>query len=87
MSLPRVIVFAETSPRTSSSEILLDRGALIICLDNNITKDITELILELAKKSSFSRVVFKDSGFRSDAEKTNIKEILKINKINEFITI
>ena len=44
-------------------------------------------VLEMAKKSSVSRVVFKDSGFASDAEKTNIKEILKLNNISEFITI
>ena len=62
-------------------------GALIICLDNNITKDITDEILKIAKTSSLTRVVFKDSSFASDAEKTNIKEILKVNNISEFITI
>ena len=62
-------------------------GALIICLENNITKEITDDILKIAKNSSLSRVVFKDSGFASDAEKTNIKEILKVNNISEFITI
>ena len=62
-------------------------GALVICLENNVTKDITKDILKFTKKSSTSRVVFKDSGFASDADKTNIKEILKTNKINEFITI
>lgn len=62
-------------------------GALVICLDNNITKDITNIILEISKKSSVSRVVFKDSGFASDADKTNIKEILKTNHVDEFITI
>ena len=62
-------------------------GALIICLDNNISKEITDEILKIAKNSSLSRVVFKDSGFASDAEKTNIKEILKVNNISEFITI
>lgn len=61
-------------------------GALIICLDDNITIDVAEKVLELAKNSSVSRVVFKDSGFATDADKTNIKEIL-INHINEFITI
>ena len=62
-------------------------GSLIICLDDNITTDIAEKVLELAKKSSVSRVVFKDSGFATDADKTNIKEILKANHIDEFITI
>ena len=62
-------------------------GALIVCLDNNITKDITNQILKFTNNSSTSRVVFKDSGFKSDADKTNIKEILKTNNIDEFITI
>ena len=62
-------------------------GSLIICLDDNITTEIAEKVLELAKKSSVSRVVFKDSGFATDADKTNIKEILKANHIDEFITI
>ena len=62
-------------------------GALVICLDDNITKDITNDILRFTNDSSTSRVVFKDSGFKSDAEKVNIKEILKTNNIDEFITI
>ena len=62
-------------------------GALIVCLSDNITKEIAEDILDISKNSSISRVVFKDSGFASDADKTNIKEILKVNDISEFITI
>lgn len=62
-------------------------GALVICLDDNITREITDKILKIVKDSSISRVVFKDSGFASDADKTNIKEILKTNHIDEFITI
>ncbi len=62
-------------------------GALVICLDNNVTKEIAKDIVKLTENSSTSRVVFKDSGFKSDADKTNIKEILKINNIDEFITI
>lgn len=62
-------------------------GALIICLDNNITKELAKDIIDLTKDSSTSRVVFKDNGFASDADKTNIKEILKTNHIDEFITI
>ncbi len=62
-------------------------GALLICLDNKITKDITDSIIELSKDSEISRVVFKDNGFASDADKTNIKETLRTHKIDEFITI
>ena len=62
-------------------------GALIICLSDNITTEITNTILKISNNSSVSRVVFKDSGFASDSDKTNIKEILKTNHIDEFITI
>ena len=62
-------------------------GALVICLDNNITKEIVNDILKLSENSSTTRVVFKDSGFVSDADKTNIKQILRTNHIDEFITI
>ena len=62
-------------------------GTLLICLDNNITKEIASEILKLTEDAEISRVVFKDNGFNSDSEKTNIKEILKTNNIDEFITI
>ena len=61
-------------------------GALLICLEDNITKEITEEIIKL-KSDNITRVVFKESGFKSDADKTNIKETLRINNIDEFITI
>ena len=62
-------------------------GALLICLDDDITKNIANSIIELSKDSEISRVVFKDNGFASDADKTNIKETLRTHNINEFITI
>jgi adenine-specific DNA-methyltransferase len=64
-------------------------GALLICLDNDITKEIADFIIKLKNKLDpiTLRVVFKDNGFVSDSDKTNIKETLKINNINEFITI
>ena len=62
-------------------------GALVICLDDNITKEIANEILDILDDSSFTRVVFKDSGFASDEDKTNIKQILKDNHVNEFITL
>ena len=61
-------------------------GALLICLDNKITKNIADSIIELASED-VSRVVFKDNGFTSDADKTNIKETLRTHGIDEFITI
>lgn len=64
-------------------------GMLIICLDNELTTDIAQGIIELVNELSpeSSRVVFKDNGFKTDSNKTNIKEILKCGGIEEFITI
>ncbi|MDR3290731.1 MAG: site-specific DNA-methyltransferase [Methanobrevibacter sp.] len=64
-------------------------GSLLICLDDNITKEIAIPLIELKNKLSpeTSRIVFKDNGFASDSDKTNIKESLKTNNIDEFITI
>ena len=64
-------------------------GMLMICLDDEITTEVANGILgqvrELAPEST--RVVFKDNGFKSDSNKTNIKEILKCGGIEEFITL
>lgn len=64
-------------------------GMLMICLDNEITTEVARGILakikELAPESS--RVIFKDNGFKTDSNKTNIKEILKSGGIEEFITL
>ena len=64
-------------------------GMLMICLDNEITTVVAKGILTKIKELSpeSSRVVFKDNGFKSDSNKTNIKEILKSGGIEEFITI
>lgn len=64
-------------------------GMLMICLDDEITTEVAKGILAKVKELSpeSSRVVFKDNGFRSDSNKTNIKEILKSGGIEEFITI
>ena len=74
----------ETSTNTVYS---IGFGALLICLDDMITTEICNTIIELSKDSAITRVVFKDNGFVSDSAKTNIKEILRINEIDEFITI
>jgi len=64
-------------------------GMLMICLDDEITTEVPRGILAKIKELSpeSSRVVFKDNGFKSDSNKTNIKEILKSGGIEEFITI
>jgi adenine-specific DNA-methyltransferase len=64
-------------------------GMLMICLDDEITTEVPRGILAKIKELSpeSSRVVFKDNGFKTDSNKTNIKEILKSGGIEEFITI
>ena len=64
-------------------------GMLMICLDDEITTEVAKGILVKIKELSpeSSRVVFKDNGFKTDSNKTNIKEILKSGGIEEFITI
>ena len=62
---------------------------LMICLDNEITTEVAQGILEKVKELApeSTRVVFKDNGFKTDSNKTNIKEILKSGGIEEFITL
>ena len=64
-------------------------GILMICLDNEITTEVAKGILEKVKELApeTTRVVFKDNGFKTDSNKTNIKEILKSGGIEEFITL
>lgn len=64
-------------------------GMLMICLDDALTTEIAQGILDLVTELSpeSTRVVFKDNGFKTDSNKTNIKEILKCGGIEEFITI
>lgn len=64
-------------------------GMLMICLDDEITTEVARGILAKAKELSpeSTRVVFKDNGFKTDSNKTNIKEILKSGGIEEFITL
>ena len=80
-----VDVFTIASKRVYS----IGFGMLMICLDSEITTEIAKGILvkvkELAPESS--RVVFKDNGFKTDSNKTNIKEILKSGGVEEFITL
>ena len=65
-------------------------GMLIICLANNIGTDVAKFISDYKKENEIDgmRVVFKDGCFGgNDSLKTNIKEILKVAGVEEFITI
>lgn len=60
-------------------------GALMICLADNITTDVAQEMVKLKNQLSPEtwKVVFKDNGFKSDSDKTNIKEILKCGGLEE----
>ena len=64
-------------------------GALIICLDDNISLDVVNGIIELKQElePEICRVVFKDNGFATDSVKTNAIQILKRNNIKEVMSI
>lgn len=64
-------------------------GMLVVCLDNELKTEVAKGILDFVRELSpeSTRVVFKDNGFKTDSNKTNIKEILKCGGIEEFITI
>lgn len=64
-------------------------GALIICLDDEITLEVVNGIVDLKNELTpeTTRVVFKDNGFKTDSVKTNTIEILKRNNITEIMSI
>jgi adenine-specific DNA-methyltransferase len=64
-------------------------GALVVCLDDDITTDTVEAIAKLKEeyKSEVMRVVFKDSSFKDAVVKTNAIQILKQFGIDEVVSV
>ena len=65
-------------------------GALIVCLDNNITIEVADEIANIGTEfedKSQVTVVFKDNGFANDSVKTNIKETIRGYGIGKFVTV
>lgn len=64
-------------------------GALFVCLADGITKEVSEGIgaWKDELKPEVCRVVFKDSGFKGDADKTNAMQTLKRFGITEVKSI
>ena len=64
---------------------LIGLGALVICLDSDITIDVVEGIGKLKEEldPEIMRVVFRDSGFKDDVVKTNAIQILKKYNIED----
>ena len=63
----------------------------MICLSDRITISLAEAIVDLHREfeSELWRVVFRDNGFVSDKDKTNIKEFMKTSGLLEenFVSI
>ncbi len=64
-------------------------GALVVCLDDNITTTTVELIANIKEEyeTETMRVVFKDSSFADTVAKTNAIQILKQNGIDEVVSV
>jgi adenine-specific DNA-methyltransferase len=64
-------------------------GALVVCLDENITTDTVEAIAKLKEEyeTEVMRVVFKDSSFKDAVVKTNAIQILKQYGIDEVVSV
>jgi len=64
-------------------------GALVVCLDDEITTDVVEQIAKLKDEyqSSIMRVVFKDGSFKDAVVKTNALQILKQFGIDEVVSV
>ena len=58
---------------------IIGDGALMICLGEDITTAVADQMVKFHQEydSELWQVVFRDTGFASDMDKTNIKEILK----------
>ena len=64
-------------------------GALLVCLDDEITTDVVEGIAKLKHKldPETTQVVFKDAGFADSVVKTNAIQILKQAGIDDVKSI
>jgi adenine-specific DNA-methyltransferase len=68
---------------------VIGAGALIVCLANNILPAVADGIAQLRNElePEIARVVFKDSGFASDVDKTNALQILAHSNITDVKSI
>jgi len=73
----------------SKKVFVIGFGALVVCLDDDITTDTVEEIANLKKEyqSEIMRVVFKDSSFSNAVVKTNAIQILKQHAIDEVVSV
>lgn len=79
----------ETRDVGGKSAYILGYGALIICLDDDVTLDTVSAIAALKQEfnSEITRVVFKDGGFANDVVKTNAIQMLKQHGIDDVKSV
>lgn len=79
----------ETKEVDGKKIFIIGFGALLVCLDDEITLEVVNEIVKLKEELNpdVCRVVFKDNGFKSDSVKTNAVEILNRNKIKDIMSI
>jgi len=78
-------------------EVMLDNkkvysvgaGQLIFCLDDGVTRDTAQAIIDWAKEDEIidPKVVFKDAGFANDVEKTNLIQLFKTHGVSDVKSI
>ena len=75
----------ETRDVANKTAYIIGLGALVICLDDDITLDTVEAIAVLKDEyqPEVMRVVFKDASFTNDVVKTNAIQILKQHGIDD----
>jgi adenine-specific DNA-methyltransferase len=75
----------ETRSIHGKNVYIIGAGALVVCLDDEITLNAVEGIAKLKEelKPEIMRVVFKDAGFKDATVKTNTVQILKIAGIED----
>lgn len=58
-------------------------------MDDGITRDTAQALIDYAREDEIidTKVVFKDAGFVSDVEKTNVYQVLKSHGIENVKTI
>ncbi|MDD3596934.1 site-specific DNA-methyltransferase [Sulfuricurvum sp.] len=79
----------ETRDVAGKRAYILGYGALIICLDDDVTLDTVSAIAALKQEfnSDITRVVFKDGGFANDVVKTNAIQMLKQHGIDDVKSV
>ncbi len=65
----------------------IQSGGLVICLEDDLTKDVIDYIPKLKSPFMEMKVVFKEYGFKSDADKMNAIQNLKQHGIKDVRSV